>query len=79
MKAEGRVIPADRLDDGRWEVKTVISKEYMEDVQSQISDERTRAVLGAARDAVALAVEGIGGLEAVRTMDVWVATLISSE
>ena len=75
-KMEGIMVPAERLDDGRWESKTVVSEDYVEDVQRHVSNERIRAMLNSARDAVVLSVEGIGGIDAVRTMDVWVATLI---
>ena len=69
------MVPSERLDDGRWESKAVVGGSYMDEVQRDVSDERTRAMLNSVRDAVVLSIEGIGGIDAVRTMDVWVATL----
>ncbi|KAH8646123.1 hypothetical protein BX600DRAFT_390787 [Xylariales sp. PMI_506] len=76
VETEGIVVPDQGLDDGRWEAKTVVSKAYLEDVENYVSDDRLKEILKSARDAVVLAVEGIGGVQVVRTMDVWVGTLI---
>ncbi|KAB5559860.1 putative SAM-dependent methyltransferase [Coniochaeta sp. 2T2.1] len=72
---EGTVVPEPELSDGGWETGSVVSKGYLEDVEKGVEDERVKAVLRSARDAVVAAVDGIGGVGKVRTMDVWVATL----
>ncbi|KAB5547071.1 S-adenosyl-L-methionine-dependent methyltransferase [Coniochaeta sp. 2T2.1] len=72
---EETVVPEPELSDGGWETGSVVSKGYLEDVEKGVEDERVKAMLRSARDAVVAAVDGIGGVGKVRTMDVWVATL----
>ncbi|KAK4454743.1 hypothetical protein QBC34DRAFT_140133 [Podospora aff. communis PSN243] len=75
VEKEGVVVPVRELSDGFWEVGTVVDEEFLEDVEREVEDERVKAVLRAARDAtVAAAKAGVGK---VRSMDVWVATLVS--
>ena len=76
VEREEVLVPEGELSDGMWEVGSVIGNGFLEEVE-KIEDGRVRAVLRSARDAVVAAVEGIGGLERVRTMDVWVATLVT--
>ena len=76
VESQGTVVPEHGLDDGRWETGTVIGMGYLVDMQREVNNNVVLAVLKSAQDAVIAAVEGIGGIKAVRTMDVWVATLV---
>ncbi|OIW30538.1 hypothetical protein CONLIGDRAFT_713156 [Coniochaeta ligniaria NRRL 30616] len=76
VREEGTVVPEAELSDGGWEVGSVVAPRFLEQVQKGVEDERVRAMLSSARDAVVAAVEGVGGVGKVRTMDVWVATLV---
>ena len=70
------VVPGRELSDGEWEVATVVGGEFLEEVGREIGEGRVRDVLVAARDAVVDAVGGVGGMEGVRTMDVWVGGFV---
>lgn len=74
---ETTVVPEGDLSDGYWEVGTVVSKGFVKEIEEGVQDERVKAILRSARDAVVAAVEGIGGVKKVRTMDVWVTTLVA--
>ncbi|KAK0632966.1 S-adenosyl-L-methionine-dependent methyltransferase [Immersiella caudata] len=74
VEKEGTVVPERELSDGFWEVGTVVDEEFLEDVEREVKDERVKAVLRSARDATVAAAKG--GVGKVRSMDVWVATLI---
>jgi hypothetical protein len=71
---EGTMVPERELSDGGWEVGTLVRQRFLEEVE-KVADERVRAMLRSARDAVTAAVDGVGGVGKVRTMDVWFATL----
>lgn len=73
-----KVVPEAELSDGGWEVGSVLGKEFLDEV-AKVPDEKVRAMLRSARDAVAAATEGVGGVGKVTTMDVWVATLVAGE
>lgn len=78
---ERRVTPGDDLQDGGWEVGWVSSGKWEERVEELLGgsggeDERDKASVLAMRDAVRSAIEGVGGVKAVTTMDVWVAHLV---
>lgn len=75
VAGEAKVVPEEELSDGGWEVGSVLGKGFLEEV-AKLSDEKVRVVLRSARDAVAAAVDGVGGVRKVTTMDVWVATLV---
>ncbi|KAH9849670.1 S-adenosyl-L-methionine-dependent methyltransferase [Lenzites betulinus] len=69
--------PPEGMLDGKWEVDTVLDKGFLAQVEKAVSDEKERSVVLAARDAV----QGAYGIlqdraESVRTMDIWVATLV---
>jgi hypothetical protein len=83
---EKTITPDEALQDGKWEVGTVYSREWVNEVDMVLSkgvDEsgRHRAHLSAAQDTVIAAVERLGsegtgrvkGMARVRTMDVWCA------
>ncbi|ORY90896.1 hypothetical protein BCR35DRAFT_317020 [Leucosporidium creatinivorum] len=73
---EGRVTPGEALQDGGWEVGWVTSKKWEERVEELLGggeDERDKASVLAMRDAVRSAMDGVGGVKSVTTMDVWVA------
>jgi hypothetical protein len=83
---EGAITPDMALQDGRWEVGTVYSSQWMDEVDAVVKqggDEsrRHRAHLAAMQDAVIAAVDRLesGGadkgqaMKQVRTMDVWCA------
>lgn len=82
VEGEGVVIPEEGLDDGFWEAGTVVSEEFLGEVECEVDDERVRAVLKAARDATVAAARLIGGEDGakkargVRSMDVWAGTLV---
>lgn len=79
------ITPDESLQDGKWEVGTVYSKGWMNEVDMVLSrgDDtgRHRSHMAAAQDAVVAAVdklgsegaEGVKGMARVRTMDVWCA------
>ncbi|KAJ1337293.1 methyltransferase domain-containing protein [Microdochium nivale] len=69
---EQTVVPGAGLLDGSWEVGTVLSKGFADEVERHVGNQKARDVIMSARDAVAGAVEGLNG-EMPRTMDVWVA------
>ncbi|KAK7936618.1 S-adenosyl-L-methionine-dependent methyltransferase [Apiospora aurea] len=70
------MVPRAGLLDGSWEVGTVVGKEFLEEMDEHITDERVKLVLRSARDATIAAVRGLGDGEAVRTMDVWVSSFV---
>ncbi|KAK0656251.1 hypothetical protein B0T16DRAFT_317211 [Cercophora newfieldiana] len=74
VESEGVVVPDAELSDGYWEVGTVVGEEFLEDVEKEVVDERVKAVLRSARDATIAAAEAA---KHARSMDVWVATLVS--
>jgi SAM-dependent methyltransferase len=76
VETEGTVVPEAALSDGYWETGTVVDTEFAEDVEKEIKEERVKAVLASARDAAIAAADAAGGAKRVRSMDVWVATLI---
>lgn len=65
------VVPGEGLLDGRWETGSVASEGFLREIEDEVEDERVRIVLRSARDSVLAAVQRIGGVKAVRTMDVW--------
>jgi hypothetical protein len=80
------ITPDAGLQDGRWEVGTVYSSGWMDDVdevlnKAEVDTSRQRAWLAATRDATVAAVDGLEeqeggtrrGMGKVRTMDVWCA------
>ncbi|KAI1161877.1 SAM-dependent methyltransferase [Nemania serpens] len=69
---ESSVVPEPGLLDGFWEVGTVMSENFLREVSTAVSNERTKVVVTSARDAVTAAVGALDGAK-VRTMDVWVA------
>ncbi|KAK4041428.1 hypothetical protein C8A01DRAFT_14799 [Parachaetomium inaequale] len=76
VETEGTVVPDAELSDGFWETGTVVRKEFAEEVEKEIKEERVKAVLASARDATTAAADSVGGVKRVRSMDVWAATLI---
>ncbi|KAK9776072.1 putative S-adenosyl-L-methionine-dependent methyltransferase [Seiridium cardinale] len=70
---EHTLVPEPGLLDGSWEVGTVKSKGFAEEIRQSIDSLRVRLVVDTARDAVLTAVDNLKG-EKVRTMDVWTAT-----
>jgi hypothetical protein len=74
---EENVVPEPELSDGGWEVGSVVGRKFLEDIQKMEVDERVKATLRSTRNAVVAAVKGIDGLSKVRTMDVWVSTLVT--
>jgi 2-polyprenyl-3-methyl-5-hydroxy-6-metoxy-1,4-benzoquinol methylase len=72
LMGEKRIVPEKGLEDGKWETKTVVDKDFLEEVEENIKEEKVRVVLRSMRGAVREAVEALGGKD-IRTMDVWVA------
>ena len=80
------ITPDASLQDGRWEVGTVYSSQWMEDADAVLNQvggdaSRQRAWLAATRDATVAAVDRLAdqdtihrkAMDKVRTMDVWCA------
>ncbi|KAH6838612.1 hypothetical protein B0I37DRAFT_400220 [Chaetomium sp. MPI-CAGE-AT-0009] len=79
VEREGTVVPGEELSDGFWEVGTVVDEEFVEEVEKEVGDGRVKAALMSARDAVIAAADSAGGVSKVRSMDVWVATLVPGQ
>lgn len=77
QESESYIKPSLKLDDGRWEVSAVQSKDFLEEIRSCVRDERERAVVIALRDSLLSALAQLPeGRESVRAMNVWVASFI---
>ncbi|KAK3694232.1 hypothetical protein B0T22DRAFT_374319 [Podospora appendiculata] len=72
LQGEDMVVPDAALSDGFWEAAAVVA----DDIEAEGTGEFERVGMAAARDATVAAVELVGGVKNVRTMDVWVATLV---
>jgi hypothetical protein len=72
---EGTLVPEAGLLDGSWEAGAVVGPAFLEEVDQEIVDERVRILLRSAREATIAAAEAVGGVDKVRTMDVWYANL----
>ncbi|KAJ3307499.1 hypothetical protein HDU76_004624 [Blyttiomyces sp. JEL0837] len=72
LRCENVIVPDVDLFDGKWEVGTVVSEGFWEEVESIVPGEREKSVIKASRDAVRASVKAVeGGVKGVRTMDVW--------
>ncbi|KAH6886876.1 putative SAM-dependent methyltransferase [Thelonectria olida] len=74
INREEVVVPDAGLLDGRWEVGSVKSSEFLEEIDISVKDAKISTVLRSSRDAIISAIEKLDG-EDLRTMDVWVARL----
>ncbi len=72
------MVPEQGLSDGFWETGTVKSQSFLKVIDEAKVDDRVKLLLRSARDAVLSAIDAIGELKQVRTMDVWVATLVAA-
>lgn len=72
---EDHLVPEAGLLDGSWETGDVKSKQFFEDVEAHIKDDRVKAMLKASREAVIAATDALGDKK-VHTMDVWAARFI---
>ncbi|KAI0258115.1 S-adenosyl-L-methionine-dependent methyltransferase [Gloeopeniophorella convolvens] len=72
--SERTVVPADNILDGRWEVDLVRSAKFKMEIETFVADVRQRSAVVAMREATLAALEVVGGLKGVRSMDVWVAS-----
>ncbi|AEO62511.1 uncharacterized protein THITE_2084027 [Thermothielavioides terrestris NRRL 8126] len=79
VEGETVVVPEKELADGYWETAMVVGEGFVQDVEREIGDERVKALLKSARDATIAAADAVGGAKGVRSMDVWVATLVPGE
>lgn len=85
------VTPDVELQDGRWEVGTVVSPDWMDEVETVLSSrEREKAWIRATRDSTKAAMEAVAAvkretegqgwtgkpLSLVRNMDVWCAVFM---
>jgi hypothetical protein len=71
--SERVVVPGEALEDGGWEVGSIVAEGFLEEIERLVGDERTKLGLEGMREAVVKAVEGLSVGEKVRTMNVWVA------
>lgn len=78
LEEETTITPPAKMYDGRWEVSAVRNEAFVRTVQSEVKDERERAVVLAMRDAVLASVSGLLKDVKVSTMDVWVATFVAA-
>lgn len=72
VASQSKIVPEAGLLDGTWEVGSVASDGFIEEVKTHVADERLSLVLQSARDATKAAVADLGAAK-VQTMDVWVA------
>jgi len=72
LVCEKRIVPEEGLEDGKWETNTVVDENFLEEVETNIKEEKVRFLVRSMREAVKDAVVTLGG-KGVRTMDVWVA------
>ncbi|KAF4953765.1 hypothetical protein FGADI_5758 [Fusarium gaditjirri] len=77
VERETEIVPHEGLQDGGWEVGDVKSKNFLDNIEQYVVDEKIKVVLRSGREAVVRAVEGLDGKK-VRTMDVWAATLVET-
>ncbi|EJT78468.1 SAM-dependent methyltransferase [Gaeumannomyces tritici R3-111a-1] len=76
VAGEAVLVPDEGLLDGRWETGAVVGDGFLADVDAAgIRNERVKAVLRSARDATIAAMQAVGGVKKVETMDVWVVVL----
>ncbi|KAJ9121334.1 hypothetical protein QFC24_004670 [Naganishia onofrii] len=88
---EKMMTPDEELQDGRWEVGTVVSPDWMDEVETVLSSrEREKAWIRATRDSTKAAMEAVAAahretegqgwtgkpLSLVRNMDVWCAVFV---
>jgi SAM-dependent methyltransferase len=73
LASERTIVPEEALDDGGWEVKSVLGEGFLEEADEVVGDERVRIVLDSMREAVRAAVSNLVEGQKVRTMDVWIA------
>lgn len=72
LEEEDTIVPEPALLDGSWEIGTVKSKGFLEEINTNVTNPTLRTSLLSAREAVLGAVAQLNG-EKVRTMDVWVS------
>ncbi|EOO00171.1 putative sam-dependent methyltransferase protein [Phaeoacremonium minimum UCRPA7] len=73
LQYEKVLTPSPGLLDGCWEVGTVVSSDFVEEIQQGIESQRVKIILESARDATIAATNAVGGTKKVQTMDVFVA------
>jgi SAM-dependent methyltransferase len=72
VKRQGTITPIAETKDGYWESLYVFSDQFIKAVESEVDDEAGRVELRGLIEQVRKAVEeSEGGIESVRTMDVW--------
>ncbi|TFK75149.1 SAM-dependent methyltransferas-like protein [Pluteus cervinus] len=69
--SEASVTPREGLLDGKWEVDAVSDKDFVGEVEKNVTNERERAVVFALRDAMLRSLDAAGGRKNVTSMDVW--------
>lgn len=74
LASERIVVPEETLEDGKWEVGTVLGEDFLAEADGMVKEQRMRMLLESMRSAVGAAVGGLGDGEVVRTMDVWVGS-----
>lgn len=71
LESEASLVPEEGLLDGHWETGAVVSESFLKEAQSTVKEERVMIVLESSRTAVRAAVDNVGVVKNVRTMDVW--------
>ncbi|KAH7041560.1 SAM-dependent methyltransferase [Microdochium trichocladiopsis] len=72
LVGETSVVPDAGMLDGSWEVGTVMSQYFVDQVEKYVDNARTKEVIMTARDTVISAVKALNGVEPA-SMDVWVS------
>lgn len=71
LQREAVVVPGEGLLDGVWETGSVVGEAFQREIEQSVEDDRVKTVLKSARASVVAAVQAVGGVKRVRTMDVW--------
>jgi ubiquinone/menaquinone biosynthesis C-methylase UbiE len=86
LQKEEMIQPNDDLEDGRWEVGMLLREtsdgpgekgyEFLHRARREIRDEKVDLLLASMLESVKGAMEGVGGIDKIRCMDVWVGVFV---
>ncbi|KAI0309346.1 S-adenosyl-L-methionine-dependent methyltransferase [Amylostereum chailletii] len=79
VEKEATVKAGETVLDGKWEVGEVLGEEFVERINDLVKGEKERDAVLALRDATVASVKRVGGGKAVKSMDVYCATLVKAE
>ena len=79
LEKECVLVPVDGMLDGVWEVGAVLADKWLEQVDSNVKDEREHGVVVAMRDSVRATRDAVKARgEKLTTMDVWVSVWVKA-